>query len=254
MRYSRNFGYQASIFTCYMLARGDAVVQLDCDLQDPPALIPAFVAEWERGAMVVYGVRRTRQEGAGITWVRRLFYRLIDLLAEDELPLDAGDFRLLDRKVIEVLRGVYDASPYLRGAIASLGFDQVGIPYDREARRHGETHFSVSEMMGLALDGILNHSVVPLRIATLVGLAAAAVALVLILGYSFAKAGLGKPWPAGFTTLTVLILASLSLNALMLGVIGEYLARIYRQVKGRPVAIIEELVNLEPGPPAQGVS
>ncbi|MGA7802799.1 MAG: glycosyltransferase family 2 protein [Gammaproteobacteria bacterium] len=136
-RFSRNFGYQKSILTGYLKARGEALIQLDCDLQDPPELIPEFVRHWEEGAKVVYGVRRSRKEGALLQWGRRVFYRIANYLSEDELPLDAGDYRLIDRKVVDVLRQVDDAQPYLRGMIAAMGFRQQGIPYDRRGRERG---------------------------------------------------------------------------------------------------------------------
>jgi len=131
LRFSRNFGFQRSILTGYLSARGDAAVEIDCDLQDPPSLILEFLRQWESGYRVVYGIRTGRKEGWGMNATRRLFYRLIDSLSEDELPLDAGDFRLVDRCVLEELRKIEDSQPYLRGTIAALGFDQIGIPYHR---------------------------------------------------------------------------------------------------------------------------
>lgn len=243
MRFSRNFGFQRSIFTAYISARGAAAVEIDCDLQDPPALILEFIRRWESGYRVVYGVRSARKESWWMNLTRGVFYRLIDSLSEDELPLDAGDFRLVDRCVLEELRKFEDYQPYLRGTIATLGFDQIGIPYDRAERQHGESKFSFRELMGLALDGILNHSVVPLRIATYLGLAISASTLLAICGYLIGRLVLGRNWPPGFASIVVLILGSLSLNALFLGIIGEYLGRIYRQVKRRPLTIIERELN-----------
>jgi polyisoprenyl-phosphate glycosyltransferase len=243
MRFSRNFGFQRSIFTAYTSARGDAAVQLDCDLQDPPSLILEFISKWESGYRVVYGVRSSRKESWWMNLTRRVFYRLIDSLSEDELPLDAGDFRLVDRCVLDELRKFEDYQPYLRGTIAALGFDQIGVPYDRAERQHGESKFSFRELMGLALDGILNHSVVPLRIATYLGLAISLSTLLAIFGYLIGRVLLGKNWPPGFASIVVLILGSLSLNALFLGIIGEYLGRIYRQVKRRPLTIVERELN-----------
>lgn len=250
-RFSRNFGFQRSIYTGYMKARGDAAVQIDCDLQDPPALILEFLRAWEAGSAVVYGVRRTRREGALITVVRRVFYRLIDLLSEDRLPLDAGDFRLVDRRVIDVLRRIADDKPYLRGTLATLGFTQQGIPYDRAGRVRGESKFSLRDLFGLALDGILAHSIVPLRMATYTGLVVSAVTALGVIGYIIGRIFFGASWPAGFATTTTLILLSLSLNALFLGIIGEYVGRIYHQVRRRPLAIIE--ANIDQSSPAADV-
>ncbi|MBI4704853.1 MAG: glycosyltransferase family 2 protein [Deltaproteobacteria bacterium] len=246
-RFSRNFGFQRSIYTGYMLARGDAAVQIDCDLQDPPELIAEFVAKWEAGAKVVYGVRRSRPEGWLITLVRRAFYRLINRLSEDELPHDAGDFRLVDRQVLDVLRQIQDDRPYLRGTLATLGFVQRGIPYDRSARARGESKFSLRDLCALGLDGILSHSTVPLRLATYTGLVVSVLTSLGIVGYIVGKVLYGQSWPAGFATTTLLILLSLSLNALFLGVIGEYVGRIYQQVRRRPLTVIEESRERAPG-------
>jgi polyisoprenyl-phosphate glycosyltransferase len=243
LRFSRNFGFQRSILTGYLSARGDAAVEIDCDLQDPPSLILEFLRQWEGGYRVVYGIRSGRKESWAMNATRRLFYRLIDSLSEDELPLDAGDFRLVDRCVLDELRKIEDSQPYLRGTIAALGFDQIGIPYHRAERQQGESKFTFSELIALALDGILNHSVVPLRIATYLGLAISLCTFLAVLGYLVGRLVFGKDWPPGFASIVVLILGSLSLNALFLGIIGEYLGRIYRQVKRRSLTVVERELN-----------
>lgn len=242
-RFSRNFGYQRSIMTGYSNARGDAAIQLDCDLQDPPELIKTFLKEWRKGADVVYGVRIKRKEGWTINAARSIFYRLIDKLSEDRIPVDAGDFRLVSRRIIEILRDLDDAQPYLRGSIASLGFTQVGIPYERNARERGESKFPFSKLVSLALDGILNHSTVPLRLSTYCGLATSFITLMGIVIYVLIKLITHAQWPAGFATLAALILASISINAMLLGIIGEYLGRIYRQGRKRPLTIVQEVID-----------
>lgn len=238
-RFSRNFGYQKSILTGYFKARGDALIQLDCDLQDPPNLIPEFLKYWEEGCAVVYGVRQSRKENALLHFTRKLFYRLANYLSDDDLPVDAGDFRLIDKKIVDVLRQVDDAQPYLRGMIAAMGFRQHGIPYARNERERGATNFRFKDLVNLAIDGILNHSIVPLRIATFFGIGITIITFLAIIGYSFTKLFFGINWPAGFTTLAVLTLTGISVNALFLGIIGEYLGRIYQQVKKRPLVIVE---------------
>ena len=248
IRFSRNFGYQASIMTGYLNAQGDAAIQLDCDLQDPPAMIHEFIRQWERGYKVVYGVRKQRQEGLLVTALRKLFYRVINALSEHPLPIDAGDFRLVDRRIIVELRKTNDATPYLRGKIATLGFKQIGIPYDRDARLHGESKFSFSDLTRLAVDGILNHSTAPLRLATYCSQLIFLGALAVIAVYCIGRLTVGRDWPAGFTTLSALILLSTSLNALLFGIMGEYIGRIYRQVKQAPLTIVEESVNVEQQP------
>ena len=243
LRFSRNFGFQPSVLTGYLNARGDAVIQLDCDLQDPPALIPRLLELWEAGNQVVYGVRDQRTEGRLLTFTRRCFYRVIHGLSDSELPLDAGDFRLVDRRVIEELARIDDATPYVRGTIATLGFNQVGVPYARAARQAGESKFRMKDLMSLAMDGIFNHSFVPLRLATYVSLTIALATLILILAYVAGRLFFAQSWPPGFATLVVLILLSISLNALFFGILGEYVARIYRQVKKRPLTIVERELN-----------
>ncbi len=251
-RFSRNFGYQRSIMTGYVQARGAAAIQLDCDLQDPPELIGTFLLHWEQGADVVYGVRVKRMEGWSISLARRAFYRLIDKLSDDTIPVDAGDFRLVSRRVIEVLRDLDDAQPYLRGTIASIGFTQVGVPYERAARQRGESKFPFSKLLSLALDGILNHSIVPLRLSTYFGLTTSVITLLGIVGYTIAKLVVHSQWPAGFATLAALILASISINAMLLGIIGEYLGRMYRQGKKTPLTIIESVIDQSLPPRTRG--
>ena len=158
-RFSRNFGYQRSILTAYLKCRGDAAIQLDCDLQDPTDLIMEFLKFWRQGYDVVYGTRVSRMESWKWVVARKVFYRLVDFLSEDPIPLDAGDFRLISRRIIEQLRQMDDTRPYLRGTIASLGFKQIGIDYHRGARERGSTKFSIYENVLLALDGIVNQSI-----------------------------------------------------------------------------------------------
>ncbi len=244
-RFSRNFGYQRSILTAYLRAKGDAAIQLDCDLQDPPELIPVFLETWRGGSDVVYGIRRSRLESRRWTLARKVFYWLVDFLSEDPIPRDAGDFRLISRRVIEELRRIGEPSPYLRGTIATLGFRQTGIDYARQARMVGQSKFSFYDNIKLALDGIVNQSVVPLRVATYVGLAIAALTVLASLGYIVAYFTVGFRAPAGFTTITVLILGSLGINALLLGVIGEYLGRMYLQMKNRSLSIVERELHEE---------
>ena len=241
-RFSRNYGYQHSILTGYQKSSGEAVIQLDCDLQDPPSLIPVFLNLWESGYKVVYGVRKKRQENVIMNYSRKIFYKLINWLSEDDLPVDAGDFRLLDKKIIEVLRNNNDAQPYLRGAIASMGFDQIGVEYDRSKRVHGETKFTISSLINMALDGILNHSTIPLRISSMIGIIIGLLTFIFILGFLIGKLMYGMDWPAGFATIVILLLVILSVNAIFLGIMGEYIGRIYKQSKGIRV-IVEDSIK-----------
>ncbi|MDZ7627763.1 MAG: glycosyltransferase family 2 protein [Parvularculaceae bacterium] len=243
LRFARNYGYQRSVLIAYKAARGDCSVQIDCDLQDPPELIPQLLKKWEEGHQVVYGVRRSLPDGPITALMRKAFYRLIRSLSEDDLPIDAGEFRLVDRVILDQLRDVDDTSPYVRGLISSMGFSQVGIEYDRQARVAGESKFPLRALIGLAVDGVLNHSLVPLRLASLTSLVVATITFFVIFIYLIGRLLFGQDWPTGFATTTVLLLMSIMLNAMFLGIIGEYLGRVYMQSKRRPVPIIEASLN-----------
>jgi polyisoprenyl-phosphate glycosyltransferase len=243
-RFSRNFGFQNSILTGYQKARGDAVVQIDCDLQDPPALILEFVRKWEAGFQVVYGIRKKRKEGLLINWLRSVFYHLVNWLSEYPLPQQAGDFRLIARPIVEELKKMDEPYPYIRGMIAGMGFNQTGIPYDRQERKHDESKFNLTRLIALAVDGILNTSVVPLRVATFTGIAVFLLTSLGVLYYLVAGLLYGREkWPSGFATVIIAVLLSLGLNAFFLGIIGEYLGRVYNQVKKRPTVIMEQCID-----------
>lgn len=242
-RFSKNFGYQKSIFTGYSLCRGDAAIQLDCDLQDPPELIPEMLERWREGFAVVYGVRRTRQESRWVEWQRKAYYRVLNLLTTRPMPVDAGDFRLIDRRVIDALRRLDPEGIYIRGAIADMGFDQTGVAYDRVQRARGESKFPFSKMVGLAVDGILNHSTIPLRLATYFGFAVSLLTLLAASIYAVLRAFYRPEWPAGFTTIVFFVLLSLGINSLFLGILGEYLGRLYRQRNSVERPIIEAEID-----------
>lgn len=243
IRFSRNIGYQRSLLVAYKAATGDCSVQIDCDLQDPPHLIPGMIDLWLKGHQVVYGIRRTLTDGWLTTHIRRAFYWCINALSEDDLPLNAGEFRLVDRCILDELRKVDDTSPYLRGLISAMGFSQVGFEYDRQARVAGESKFPFKAMLSLAVDGILNHSLTPLRLASMASLVMGTATLLLLFGYLVGKLLFGQDWPAGFATTTMLLLLSITLNAIFLGIMGEYVGRIFMQSKHRPAPIIEASIN-----------
>lgn len=251
LRWSRNCGYQRSLLMAYKSATGDCAVQIDADLQDPPELIPKMLEAWQDGHAVVYGVRRTLPDGPVIAALRRAFYFVIDRLSEDDLPRDAGEFRLVDRRILEQLRQVEDSTPYLRGLISAMGFSQIGLDYDREARIAGRSKFPLRSMMALAIDGIVNHSLIPLRLASLTSLALGFFTFLLAMGYMIGRLLLGQDWPAGFATTTILLLLSITLNAMFLGIVGEYIGRIFMQTKRMNHPIVEAELNapLPPRPP-----
>lgn len=239
LRFSRNFGFQLSILTNYLNARGDAAIQIDADLQDPPELIPEMVRLWEAGNKVVYGIRRKRAEGWLSQIARSLGYRVISLLSDVETPRDAGDFRLIDRAVIEALRHTNDHSPYLRGLIASFGFAQTGIHYDRAGRTRGRSKFNAFSLMRLGLDGVISQSIKPLEFITFFGFLVSTLSVIGALLYVIAYFFGASDEQRGFTTIVLLILITQGFNTAFMGMIGEYVGRIYKNSRTLPVPIIE---------------
>jgi polyisoprenyl-phosphate glycosyltransferase len=245
LRFNRNYGFQRSLLTGYRHATGDAAVQIDCDLQDPPELIPRFIELWEQGHDMVVGLRRRREENFALTVARRSFYALLHRISEEKLTADAGDFRLIDRHILDHLRTIQDLHPYVRGMVASLARSEARIPYDRAARVLGRSKFPLGKLVSFGMDGIISHSVLPLRLATYVGLTLSAATFGLSLYYIVSALLSGGSWPPGFATITVLILLGMSLNAIFMGVLGEYISRIYQQMRQRPLTLIERSLNIE---------
>ena len=244
IRFSKNFGFQRSILANYLHARGDAIMQIDADLQDPPELLEDFFEKWQNNYQVVYGIRKSRPENPLLHAFRKLGYWVIDKISEHPIPRDVGDFRLVDRKVIQALGQIKTAHPYLRGMIAGLGFNQVGIPYDREARISGESKFNVSRLVRLGLTAVFNHSTVPLRAASFLGALILAASIMGALYYVVLKL-LYPEFPQGLASIHILVLFGIGLNAFLLGIIGEYLLRIYLVLRAEPVVIIEQSLNIE---------
>lgn len=245
IRFSKNFGFQRSILANYMHTRGDAVMQIDADLQDPPEMLEAFFDQWQKGYQVVYGIRKKRPENTFLHAFRKLGYWVIDKISEHPIPRDVGDFRLIDRKVVQSLARIKTASPYLRGMIAGLGFNQIGIPYDRDARTVGESKFNVSRLVRLGLTAVFNHSTVPLRAASFLGASILAASILGALYYVVLKV-LHPEFPQGLASIHILVLFGIGLNSFLLGIIGEYLLRIYLVLRAEPVAIVEQSLNIEP--------
>jgi dolichol-phosphate mannosyltransferase len=245
IRFSRNFGFQNSILANYLHTRGDAVMQIDADLQDPPELLQQFFDLWRQGYKVVYGIRRKRPEGVLLRLFRKCGYWFIDKISEHPIPQDVGDFRLIDRAVVHALTKTNSVTPYLRGMIAGMGFNQTGIVYDRDARTSGDSKFNLSRLLRLGLTAVFNHSTVPLRLATYIGggiLFLSAAAAVYYVGLRWADPTL----PRGFTSIQLLLLFGIGLNAFLLGIIGEYILRIYRTLRADPIAIVEQSLNMQP--------
>ena len=239
---SRNFGHQSAVSAALDNVTGDAVVIMDGDLQDSPEVIRDFIREYKRGFDVVYAQRIRRKEG----WLLRscyfLFYRLISLFSNLRLPLDAGDFALLSRRVIDELRLLPEHHRYLRGLRAWVGFRQTGIRVARSERFAGRSKYSFTKLLGLAFDGIFAFSIIPLRVATVFGLLTIFVSCVFAAYSIYVRVFLGQS-PQGFTALILVMTFLSGVQLLFLGVIGEYLGRVYEETKSRPHYIVGKIVG-----------
>lgn len=238
--FSRNFGHQAALLAGLSEARGDAVVLMDADLQDPPELVHGMIEKWRGGADIVHAQRRERR---GENFLKRataaLFYRLLDYLSDTNVPRNVGDFRLMDRVVVDHLVAMTEKSIYLRGMSAWLGFNQQMIVFDRDPRVAGNTKYSMRKMVGLATDAVLSFSEKPLRLVTRTGLIVTFLSflsgLLLLLATLLTNHRPNSGWPS--LILTILFLGGVQL--VCLGIVGEYVSRIYREAKGRPLYIID---------------
>ena len=239
---SRNFGHQTALTAALDHVTGDVAVVMDADLQDPPEAIPLFLGEHAKGYDVVYAQRVDRKEGLLLRFSYFLFYRLISKLSALDLPLDAGDFGLMSRRVVEQLRRSPEHHRYIRGLRRWVGFGQTGIVVERAARAAGTSKYSPAKLLKLAFDGIFGFSIVPLRAAALLG-ALAVVASSLFGLYSlYVKLFLDRS-PQGFTALVLAVIFLSGLQLVFLGVIGEYLGRVYEEVKGRPLYIVDRIIG-----------
>ncbi|MGD0456722.1 MAG: glycosyltransferase family 2 protein [Terriglobia bacterium] len=237
---SRNFGHQVAITAGMEHAAGDAIVVIDADIQDPPEVIAEFVERWQAGYDVAYGVHTEREgETAFKRWTAKLFYRLIGKLSDTQIPPDAGDFRLIDRKVAEALLAMPERDRFIRGMVSWLGFSQVAVPYRRAPRLAGRTKYPLFKMARLAADGIVSFSTTPLRVATWLGFAVSAFAVFGILLTLYARL-FEKNWVQGWASLVIAILFLGGVQLICLGIIGEYIGRIYGESKRRPLYLIQE--------------
>jgi len=253
--FSRNFGHQIAVTAGMQHARGQAVVIMDADLQDPPELLPEMLKLWREGWEVVYAVRTER---AGETAFKKLtaslFYRILRSLTNVDIPSDTGDFRLMDRKVVDSLNKMGEQHRFLRGMAAWVGFRQIGLPYKRDARAAGETKYPFRKMFRLAMDALTSFSHAPLRLATNLGWFIAGVSilygLITIVRY-FTSSGTFQP---GWASMVVVLSLLSGVQLITLGLIGEYIGRIYDEVKGRPLYLLSETVGFEeaPLPPTSG--
>jgi len=243
-KFSRNFGYQKSIWTGYSKCKGVAAIEFDVDLQDPPEMLPEMLDYWEKGYKIVYGIRKNRKEGVIISAMRKIFYRMVRVMSEVDIPNDAGDFMLIDRDIINHLCQTKSQDPYLRGIVFSLGYLRKGIEYNRNQRLAGTSKFPIGKLLSLAANGIVSTSIFPLRIATIIGLISGLSAIILGSYFIVDKLFFHTDLPRGITAILVLLLSAIAINSILIGVIGEYIGRMYRQMSsGEKVTIIEEEIR-----------
>ena len=238
--FARNFGHQIAVTAGLDYSRGDAVIIIDADLQDPPAVMLDLIAKWKEGYEVVYAVRKKRE---GESWLKlvtaSLFYRLIFHITEVKIPLDTGDFRLIDRKVVDVMGQMRERHRFLRGMAAWVGFRQVGVEYDRKERFAGKTKYPFSKMLKLALNAITSFSYFPLQVATYLGFICAGISILAIPVVAYLRlSNQGALLGQATTLIAVLFLGGVQL--ITLGILGEYVGRIYDEAKGRPLYIVSE--------------
>lgn len=239
---SRNFGHQAAITAGMNYSVGRAVIILDADLQDPPELIGEMIGKWRGGAKVVYAVRRKRMDGLLKRGAYYGFYRILKVLSNINIPLDSGDFCLLDRAVVDELKSLPEKNRFLRGLRSWVGFAQLALPYERQSRHAGQPKYRLRNLIKLALDGILSFSTIPLRLATYLGFFVCLCGLV-YLAFAVVAHFVNNRVPVGWTSIVALILLIGGTQLLLFGVLGEYIARIYDESKQRPLYIVESFTD-----------
>jgi polyisoprenyl-phosphate glycosyltransferase len=248
---ARNFGHQIAVTAGLNFVRGDAVIVLDADLQDPPELIPELVAKWKQGYQVVYAQRTQRHKES---WFKRLpaylFYRLMQQLADVEIPLDTGDFCLMDRRVVDVLNSMPERNRYIRGLRSWVGLPQTFIHFERDPRFAGEVKYTFRKSLSLAANGLVTFSRVPLRLSTYVGLLAAAIAVLMAILVLYWRLFVPHSPLTGFATIMIAVFFLGAVQLVSIGILGEYVGRIYEEVKGRPLYVLSEVAGFTEEHPA----
>jgi dolichol-phosphate mannosyltransferase len=244
--FSRNFGHASAITAGLNYAKGDAVVVMDADLQDPPEVLPSFFEKWQEGKKVVYGVRTKRKEWLLKRFAYWAFYRLFKRLASlKDVALDAGDFALIDRAVVGQLKQMPERNRFLRGMRSWVGYEQCGVTYERASRYAGSTKYPFKKLMKLAFDGIFSFSYIPLRLATYLGFVVAFIALLGIIIVFYLRIAYGVIGIPGFSSTIIAILFIGAIQLVSIGILGEYIGRIYDEVKQRPTYVIGKKIGLD---------
>ncbi|MFM7278336.1 MAG: glycosyltransferase family 2 protein [Microcystis aeruginosa] len=244
--FARNFGHQAAVTAGLNFARGQVIVVLDADLQDPPELIPKMIESWQAGYHVVYAQRTKRKKES---WFKRLtayvFYRLLRRLADVDIPADTGDFCLMDRQVVEVLNSMPERNRYIRGLRAWIGFRQTAVKFERDPRFAGEVKYTFKKSLALAINSLVSFSKIPLRLSTYLGLFSALIALLMALLVLYWRLHQPESPVTGLATILIAVFFLGSVQLISIGILGEYIGRIYEEVKGRPAYTIAEIAGLE---------
>ncbi|MEM5948121.1 glycosyltransferase family 2 protein [Spirochaetia bacterium 38H-sp] len=245
IHFSRNFGHQIAITAGMDYCKGDAIVIIDADLQDPPELIPEMLEKWKQGAQIVHAKRKKRKgESIFKKATAAIFYRTLKALTNVEIPVDVGDFRLMDKKVVQSLRSMRERNRFVRGLVSWTGYKQAEVTYIRDPRFAGTTKYPLKKMIRFALNGITSFSDKPLKIASLLGFLLSTAGFIYMLYVLYQKLFTTQV-VQGWTTIVVLILVFNGFTLLSLGILGEYVGRIYEEIKQRPLYIIEESLGLE---------
>jgi polyisoprenyl-phosphate glycosyltransferase len=242
---TRNFGHVRSPYHAMLRSSGDAVIALACDFQDPPALIPEFVARWEQGAKVVMAVKSGSEESFLFSGVRAFYYRLVARLSSVEIIKDATGFGLYDRALVDVLRRIDEPYPYFRGLVSEIGYPVTTIPFHKPQRRRGITSNNFYTLYDLAMLGITNHSKVPLRIATMAGFGMGAVSLLVAIGYLIAKLLFWYSFTVGVAPIIISLFFFSSIQLFFIGILGEYIGAIHTYVQKRPLVVENEAINFD---------
>jgi dolichol-phosphate mannosyltransferase len=240
---SRNHGHQLALSAGLHFARGERILIMDADLQDPPELLPEMLCKMDEGVDVVYAQRRSRPGDAPLKrFFCAVFYRMLDRLADSRIPLDTGDFRLISRRVCDLILAMPERHRFIRGMVSWVGYRQEAILYDRDARFAGETKYPLRKLVALAVDGIISSSLKPLAFATVIGAIAASIGLLLLIYALYSWLFVGRT-PQGWASLLITVVVMGGLQLMVLGIMGEYLGRIHEQTRGRPIFMVDDVVR-----------
>ncbi|MGR9633311.1 glycosyltransferase family 2 protein [Bacillus cereus] len=245
VNFARNFGHQVAVTAGIAAAKGDAIVIIDADLQDPPEVIPELIAKWEEGYEVVYAKRKQRK---GETWFKLLtakyFYKFLNYMSDIDIPKDTGDFRIIDRKIADVFNQMTERNRFIRGMMSWVGFRQTYVEYERDERFAGKTKYPLKKMIKFASDGIIAFSTKPLRIVMSLGLLSVLISIIVLL-YTITVKVFGHGTQTGWASIMVAITFFSGIQLLGLGIVGQYIARIYDESKNRPIYIVKETINID---------